>query len=53
MPRAPPATTPAGSWRWESLRADLDSWDAELATPAWAPRNIAIDACGETFRIGY
>lgn len=37
----------------DELRAEFDAWSADLPPPAWDPRNIVIDACGEEFRMGF
>ena len=39
--------------RVRELRGAFDAWSADLATPAWDPRNIVVNACGEEFRMGF
>ena len=39
--------------RVRRLREDFDAWSADLAAPAWDPRNIVVNACGEEFRMGF
>lgn len=37
----------------DELRGAFDAWSANLPPPAWDPRNIVINACGEEFRMGF
>lgn len=39
--------------RVRRLREDFAAWSADLVEPAWDPRNIVVNACGEEFRMGF
>jgi len=39
--------------RVRRLREDFDAWSSDLVAPAWDPRNIVVNACGEEFRMGF